>query len=143
MHTEHLQNVRAGRVLMAWLIAIAITSLVTLALVAFGPMTEDASAANTAWSTVAVIAGFSAGGFWVGFRALEAPVLHAFGIGITSLVVWFLLNVVGKLFFPSFEWPSMTPELAVGLLLAQFAAAAVGALLGYNIALRGRPGLTE
>jgi hypothetical protein len=29
------------------------------------------------------------------------------------------------------------------LLLAQFAAAIVGALLGYNIALRGEPGLSE
>ena len=143
MHTEHLQNVRTGRVLMAWLIAASVTSLAAFAFIAAGRMTEDATTANTVWSSIAVLIGFFAGGFWVGFRAIQAPVLHAVGIGLTSLASWFILNVVANFFFPTWEWPSMTTELAIGLLFGQLAASAVGALLGYNMALRGKPGLSE
>ena len=39
MHTEHLQNVRTGRVLMAWLIAASVTSLAAFAFIAAGRMT--------------------------------------------------------------------------------------------------------
>jgi len=143
MHTEHMQNVSAGRVLAGWLVAIAVTSLVTFAFMALGLLSDDPATSDTLWSTLAVLIGFLAGGYWSGFRATQAPLLHAAGIGLTSLVAWFVLNVLAQLFLPSFEWPSMTPELAIGLLLAQFLAAGVGALLGYNIATRGRPGLGE
>jgi hypothetical protein len=45
--------------------------------------------------------------------------------------------------FDGIGWTGLTPARAVGLLLAQIAAAVVGALLGYNVALRGKPGLSE
>lgn len=143
MHTEHLQNVTAGRVLAGWLVAVAITSLAALALISMGLLSEDTTAAGTWWSVLAVLIGFFAGGFFAGFRAIEAPILHAAGMGFTSLLAWFVLNALAALFFRTWEWPSLTAEMTVALLLAQFAAAIVGALLGYNIALRGEPGLSE
>lgn len=143
MHTEHLQNVTAGRVLAGWLVAAAITSLAALALVSMGLLSEDTTAASTWWSVVAVLVGFFAGGFFAGFRAIEAPILHAAGMGLTSLIVWFVLNALAALFFRSWEWPSLTAEMTVALLLAQLVAAVVGALLGYNMALSGEPGLSE
>lgn len=36
MHTEHLQNVHTARVLAGWLVAIAVTSLIILALIGLG-----------------------------------------------------------------------------------------------------------
>lgn len=143
MHTEHLQNVTFGRVVGAWLVAVAVSSLVALALIGTGVLSADADAADIWWSTAAVVIGFFAGGFFAGFRAIEAPILHAAGIGLMSLAVWFVLNAVVALFYESLGWASLTPQLAVGLLFVQLAAAIVGSLLGYNIALRGRPGLSE
>ena len=143
MHTEHLQNVGTTRVVAGWLVALAITSLVAFVFISLDLLTDETSVANTFWSVIAVMIGFFAGGFFAGFRAIEAPILHAAGMGLTSLVAWFLLNAVAAVFFPDWGWPSLTPQLAVGLLLAQLFAATVGALLGYNLALRGRPGLAE
>src|SRR5687768_10722757 len=98
MHTEHLQNVKPTRVVAAWLVAAAVTSLVALALVSSGVMSEETTASNTWWSIAAVAVGFFAGGLFAGFRAIEAPILHAFGIGLTSLVAWFLLNALASTF---------------------------------------------
>ena len=143
MHSEHLQNVTAGRVLAGWLVAAAITSLAALALISMGLLTEDSTPGNTWWSVVAVLIGFFAGGFFAGFRAIQAPILHAAGMGVMSLIVWFGLNALAAVVFRSWEWPSLTAEMTVALLLAQLVAAVVGALLGYNMALRGEPGLSE
>jgi hypothetical protein len=143
MHSEHLQNVSAGRVVAGWLVAAAVASLVALALLAAGLLHEESTPTNTWWSLVAIGVGFFAGGFFAGFRAIQAPILHAFGIGLTSLVMWFVLNALATLFFRYWGWPTVTPQFAVGVLLLQFVTATVGALMGYNIALRGRPGLAE
>ena len=145
MHTEHLQNVRPARVVAAWLVAAAVTSLAALALVSSGLMSisDESTPANTWWSIAVVAVGFFAGGLFAGFRGVEAPILHAVGIGLTSLVAWFLLNALAAMFLPGWIWSSLTPQLALGILLMQFLASTIGALLGHNLALRGRPGLTE
>jgi hypothetical protein len=143
MHTEHLQNVGAGRVIAGWLVAAAVASLAAMVFLAVGLLHEETTAANTWWSMVAIAVGFFAGGFFVGFRAIQAPVLHAIGMGLTSLLVWFTLNAVATLIFRDWGWPVMTPQFAVALLFVQFATAMVGALLGYNMALRGKPSLRE
>lgn len=143
MHTEHLQNVTVGRVVAGWLVAAAVTSLTALVLLGSGFMTGDVNNASEWWSVVAVLTGFFAGGFFTGFRAIQAPVLHAVFIGLASLIIWAVLNALAALVFTGWDWPSLTPELAIGLLLMQFVATTVGALLGYNVALRGKPGLSE
>jgi hypothetical protein len=109
-----------------------------------GLLDDETTTANTWWSMFAVGAGFLAGGFFTGFRALQAPVLHAVGIGITSLVAWFLANALSALLIDGgWTWPAVSPEFAVGLLFLQLAATVIGSLLGYNMAVRGRPGLGE
>jgi hypothetical protein len=143
MHTEHLQNVSIVQVVAGWLVAAAVASLVALALLGTGLLQEETTTANTWWSLVAIGVGFMAGGFFAGFRALRAPILHAVAIGLTSLVAWFLLNLLATLAFRNWSWPVVTPQFAVGVLLLQLVAAGLGALIGHNVAVRGRPGLAE
>jgi hypothetical protein len=143
MHTEHLQNVSVAHVVAGWLVAAAIASLVALALLGFGIMRDDMAATNTWWSLVAVAAGFFAGGLFAGFRALQAPILHAVAIGMLSLLLWAVLNGLAALAFRGWSWPTVTPQFAVAVLLLQFVACGLGALLGYNVAVRGKPGLGE
>jgi peptidoglycan/LPS O-acetylase OafA/YrhL len=144
MHTEHLQNVSVTRVVAGWLVAAAVASLVALVLLGVGVLDDDTTSTNTWWSTVAIAIGFFAGGFFAGFRALQAPVLHAAGIGLTSLVAWVLVNALSTLVSAGgWTWPVISPEFAVGLLLLQLIATVLGSLIGYNVAVRGRPGLGE
>jgi hypothetical protein len=144
MHTEHLQNVSVVRVVAGWLVAAAVASLVALALLGTGILDDDTTPANTWWSMLAIAVGFFAGGFFTGFRALQAPVLHAVGIGLTSLLAWVVLNAISALLFTGgWNWPVVSPQFAIGLLLLQLVATMLGALIGYNVAVRGRPGLSE
>lgn len=138
MHTEHLQNVHAGWVVAGWLVAFATTSLAFLALAGLGLM-GAAGGAETAWEVLAVAAGFFIGGLFAGFRSIDAPILHGIGIGLTTLVAWFLLNVLVPLFLPQADWQALTPAVAAGLLLVQLVAAVGGAWTGHRIAIRGGP----
>ena len=142
MHTEHLQNVRYGWVIAGWLVAIAATSLVVFIFEASGFVGETGTQDNIA-SLVSVLAGFIAGGFFAGFRARRAPVLHGIGIGLTSLVAWVVVNLIASTLLDAVGWSGLTAGLALGLVLLQVVAAIVGALLGYNLATEGKPGLTE
>ena len=142
MHTEHLQNVRYGWVIAGWLVAIAVVSLAVFIFEASG-FVEGGGPGDAIASLLAVIAGFGAGGFFTGFRALEAPILHGIGIGLTSLIAWVVVNLVAAALLDVVGWQSVTPAFAVGLVLVQVVAAVVGALLGYNVATRGKPGLGE
>ena len=74
MHSEHLENVRPVTVVAAWLVAVAVTSLILLALVALNLV--DAAAPSTRAAMAAVALGFIAGGFFAGMRAAAAPILH-------------------------------------------------------------------
>ncbi len=145
MHTEHLQNVTVGRVLGGWLVAIAVTSLIVFVFLASGLGDDTPGISTSLASLIAVVAGFWAGGFFVGFRALRAPILHAAGwVSLRSWRGW-----------RSTCWHSCSgtrptgpgwvlPAPATALVLAQMTAAIVGALvMGYNVALRGKPGLHE
>lgn len=142
MHTEHLQNVRYGWVVAGWLVAIAATSLVVFIFEASGFVGTGGTRDSIA-SLIAVVAGFAAGGFFAGFRARRAPVLHGIGIGLASLVAWVLVNLIAATLLDAIGWESVSAGFAVGLVLMQVVAAVVGALLGYNLATRGKPGLGE
>lgn len=143
MHSEHLQNVRFVRVITGWLIAIAVTSLAALAAIGIGTTWSESQEMGALASVLAVMVGFWIGGFFAGFRALEAPILHGIGIGLTSLVAWAGLNAVVALLSADFAWEALTPGRTAALMLAQIVAAVIGALMGYNVALRGRPTLEE
>lgn len=141
MHTEHLQNVRFGKVLLGWLVAVAITSAVLLALAAFGVL--PLAGEGTWWSVLAAAVGFFGGGFFAGFRALQAPILHGVAIALMSLVAWLAVNVVTFGLADSERWHALTATLTIAIVLVMVIAAVLGALLGYNLAVVGRPGLSE
>jgi len=141
MHTEHLQNVGFGRVAAGWAVALAVTSFVLLFLSAFDalPLTGD----DAWWSVLAAAVGFFAGGFFAGFRAMQAPILHGLAIALMTLLVWLILNVAMFGLAGRESWQGLTPTLTLILLFVMMLAAVIGALLGYNLAVVGKPSLSE
>ena len=135
MYTEHLQNVRPGYVAAGWLIAIAVASLGMFILVALG-LADPESIGGGPWASLAMIAGFIAGGVFVGFRTGEAPILHGIGIGLTSILAWVIINSVVTLFFPDQQWTSLTGVMTATTILVQVIGAVLGARWGYRLAVR-------
>lgn len=131
MHTEHLQSVRFGAVAAAWLVAIAVSSLLAFALLALHLVDPDSALATRA-SIGAVAIGFFVGGLFAGFRVGEAPILHGIAIGLFSLLAWFVVNVLSAIAFPRFGWQDLTPDLTIALILVQIVAAILGARAGYR-----------
>lgn len=136
MHTEHLQNVSVARVLAGWLVSIASTSVILVALASFGLVGEEPGR-DVVGIVVAVAVGFWLGGLSISFRALQAPILHGVAIGLTSLVVWALADAVTASAFGADAWAGLTPSITVFMLLEQVVAAVLGAWFGYRMALRG------
>lgn len=135
MRTETISNVRPSWVAFGWFIAVAVSALLILALVAFGFLSPDSSQGENGWIALALLIGFLTGGLMVGLRTREAPVLHGVGIGLFSLVVWLLANLlVGE---PTgwTTWRTLPTAQALALLVLQTCAAVVGARIG---ARRGR-----
>jgi hypothetical protein len=129
MHTEHLQNVHPVRVLGGWLVAVAITSIVVFGFIALGVLGEG-DPLEGVWAVLAVVIGFTIGGWFTGMRTLEAPILHGIALGLTSLVVWALLNLFMVLAFGSGEWTGLGETATLEVVLAQVVAAVVGCWLG-------------
>lgn len=138
MHTEHLQNVHPVRVMAGWLVSIAMTSVVVFGLIVLGLMGDDA-ARDANWAVLAVAAGFMIGGWFTGYRTLEAPILHGIALGLTSLVAWAALNLVVTVAFGETEWAALSANAAVVVLLAQIVAAVAGCWIGTSRA-RARAG---
>lgn len=137
MHTEHLQRVRFPLVATAWFVAVAVAALMFMAAVGLDLIDSDSAlAARLQMATVAV--GFFAGGLFAGLRAAEAPILHGIAIGLLTLAVWFVLNVLSAMLSPEFGWDALTPAFTISLVLIQIVAAVVGARTGYRIVLKGR-----
>src|SRR5206468_4247422 len=113
-----------------WFIAAAATALVLFGLIGLGLASSDPAAGGAGWTVLAVALGFFVGGWFTGARAGVAPILHAVGIGLFSLVAWFLVNALLGSWAGAAEWRALPPALTAGLLLLQIAAAAVGAHVG-------------
>lgn len=135
MHSEHLSNVSASAILIGWLVAVAVTSALVFVLAGLGWMTPEGTPAG--WAVAAVALGFLAGGYLTGTRDIEAPILHGVGIGLTSMVAWFALNLLASLFVNGAVGEGLPPSVTAGLLLLQMAAAIAGAWIADRRALRG------
>ncbi|HEX2079156.1 MAG TPA: hypothetical protein VHG08_15635 [Longimicrobium sp.] len=129
MHTEHLQNVRPSWVLFGWLVSVAVVAFLGLVLAAGGFADPDESVIGL-WGVFALAAGFFAGGLVTGVRVGAAPILHGVAIGVVSLLVWFVVNVVFGEALDATTWNDGTPAFYAGALILQMAAAAVGARIG-------------
>jgi putative membrane protein (TIGR04086 family) len=124
MHTEHLENVKLGRIGFGWFVSVAFTGVLFFLFVTLGVLDPNVSTANL-WMVLAIVAGFFAGGWYTGRRAGAAPVLHGVGIGLMSLVVWFAANLLGELVGTT-TWHDPPMAFAAGALLVQIAAATAG-----------------
>ena len=133
MHSEHLKNVSFASVLVGWFVAAAVAALLVFLLTAIGWMSDDDS---TWWAIVAVAIGFFAGGYLTGTRDIEAPILHGVGIGLMTLVAWFVLNALAT-FVDDAAYSGMSATATAGLLLVQMVAAIAGAQVADRRALRG------
>ncbi|HEX8691942.1 MAG TPA: hypothetical protein VF746_05965 [Longimicrobium sp.] len=137
MHTEHLQNVRPSWVAFGWFLGAAVTSALLIALIAVG-LVDRTGDGGGPWVLLAMFLGFAAGGYFVGARVGAAPILHAVGIGLFSIVVWFLANLLFGETFDAETWNSLSPAFTAGLLLLQMVAAALGARVGSREARAAR-----
>ena len=129
MHTEHLQNVRPTWVAFGWFLGAAVFSAVFFALVALKLVDAEGEGSGL-WLTLAMFVGYLAGGYFTGARVGAAPILHAVGIGLFSIIVWFLINLFFGEPLGAETWGTLSAELTAGLVLLQIAAAAIGARLG-------------
>lgn len=135
MHTEHLSNVGFASILIGWIIAVAVTSLLVFLFTATGWMSTDD--AGNLWAVIAVAIGFFAGGYLTGTRDIEAPILHGVAIGLVTLVAWFVLNALATFFVDASSYSNLSATSTAGLLLLQMAAAVAGAWIADRRALRG------
>src|ERR1700756_4493330 len=116
MHSEHLQNVRPGLVGLGWFIGAAIVSLLTIALIAVGILPPD-GLGGTVVGVVVIAAGFFAAGWYVGMRAGAAPILYAVAMGLFSLVLWFIVNLLPGQLLHSASWGNGSAAYTAGTLI--------------------------
>jgi hypothetical protein len=126
MHTEHLQNVRPSWVAFGWFIGAAATSLLLIVMIVLG-LIDAQGETGGAWVIAALFLGYAAGGYFTGMRVGLAPILHAVGIGLFSVVVWFFANLLLGEPLDATAWNELSPAFTAGILLLQMVAAAVGA----------------
>ena len=135
MRSEHLSNVHPGWAAVGWVVALAVTAGVHLALVGTGFLPPGA--AEAVGGAAAVALGFFAGGLFVGLRWSDAPVLNGVAIALISAILWF----VASLFAPepfSDHLRLAGTAATLGSLLLQLVAAVAGALTGRSMVLRGQ-----
>jgi hypothetical protein len=127
MH-ESFRSLRPVWVVIAWVLAVAVTSFVLIAAAALG-VTDAGAAREHMWVLVAIAIGFAVGGFIVGSRANAAPLLHSLAMLLLSIIVFFVVNLLGA---PSglSDWYAIVAGSTLLMLLIQLAATIVGARAG-------------
>ncbi len=131
MPSERLHNLRPTWIAFGWFIAAAASALVLLALIALRVLPAwDTGPEVDVWTAFAFLIGFVVGGFFVGLRVRSAPILHGLGIGLFSLVVWILVNLIFVDPADPAAWYALPLSSAIALLLIQTVSAIVGARIG-------------
>ncbi len=127
-----LPDLRPAWIPLGWFVGAALTSLALLAMASIGFGGADPSGGY--WTPLALVLGFGLAGVVLGMRVGAAPVLHAVGTGLFSLLVWVAVNVFLGEPTDQTAWTTLSTRAAAGLLVLQTAAAAVGARLGVRLA---------
>lgn len=128
MHSEHLTNLHPGWAISGWLVAVAVTSVLYLAMVGIGLLPSGPGLAVGVALSMAV--GFYVGGLFIGFRWNSAPILHGAAITLISVLFWFLSTLARPGSFRG--WSSPSPVVP-GLILLQFLAASAGGWTGRKL----------
>jgi hypothetical protein len=129
MQSEHLSNIHVGWVVGGWLVAAALTAALYVGGVGLGLVRPDTGAA--VWIVVSMAGGFFVGGFLVGMRWSDAPVLHGAAMTLFSVLVFFVVTLFGG------PVGAESVTLALGLILVQLVAACVGGWAGRRATLGG------
>jgi hypothetical protein len=134
MRSEHLSNVHPGWVIVGFVVAIAVTAVLHLALVATGFLPPGP--AETLGNLAAIVVGFFAGGFFVGLRWSDAPALNGAAIVLVSALLWFAVALFtsGDV---SRHLTGTGTAATLGSLLLQLLGAIAGALAGRATVLGG------
>ena len=128
MRSEQLRDVRPTWVAFGWFAAVSVAGLALVILVSLGLLSRNSDDTG-GWMVLSFVVGFFSGGWLVGWRTGAAPVLHGVGIGLFSLVVWLVLNLVAQaLGLPA--WIGLTAKGGTIVLLAQVGSAVAGAWYG-------------
>lgn len=127
MQSEQLTNLHAGWVIGGWLIAASVTAALYLGGIGLGLVQPGQGAAP--WVVVSMAGGFFVGGMMVGMRWSDAPVLHGAAITFFSVLVWFVLSLVGG------SGGVESVQMVLGLVLLQFVAACTGGWMGRRMSL--------
>ena len=122
MQSEHLSNLHVGWVIGGWLVAASVTAAAYLTGIGLGMVQPGGGAA--VWISVSMACGFFAGGALVGMRWSDAPVIHGATITFFSVMVWFVVTLLGGGELLD------SVQLVLGLVLLQFVAASGGAWMG-------------
>jgi hypothetical protein len=123
-----LPDLRPVWIPLGWFVAAALTSLFILAMAALGLVGDSPDEGY--WTPLALLLGFGLAGFVMGTRTGAAPVLHAVGIGLFSLLVWVGVNIFLGEPTDQTAWTGLGTDAAAALLLLQTISCAVGARLG-------------
>ena len=134
MHSEHISNLHPGWVIGGWLVALGTAGAVFLVLVGAG-LLPDAELSNLG-GAAAVGIGFFVGGFFVGLRWSNAPILNGAAITFLSALVWF----TSALFPGPLGGRASSGDTAfvLGMVLLQLVASVTGGLAGRSLVRHGR-----
>jgi hypothetical protein len=141
MQSEHLTNVHPGWVVGGWMVSVAVTSAVYIAFVGLGLASGTGSEAI--WDLVAVVVGFFVGGFFVGIRWTEAPILHGLVFGLVSVVFLLVVNLVAPETGEAGMPLGGSTSLVLSVILVQVFAAMAGGFAGRRVATGGIGGGDE
>jgi putative membrane protein (TIGR04086 family) len=130
MQKNSFAALRPSWIAFGWFIGAAVSALILLALVAVGLMSPDTTRDENVWIALALLIGFGVGGLFVGLRTRAAPVLHGIAIGLFSLVVWLLANLLMGEPTGWTAWRALPTVQALALIGLQTASAVVGARIG-------------
>lgn len=129
MTSPDAPRIRPTWVAFGWFIAASVTSLALFALWSLG-LPEASETGDLPWVAASIALGFGVGGLFAGWRSGSAPVLHGVGIGLFSLVVWMLANLLSRLVFREAGWETLPFTTGLFLIVLQILSAAVGAWIG-------------
>lgn len=133
--SESVSNVRPSWIGLGWFIGAALTSFIIFVLIVLGLIQANAPTEGMGVS-LALLTGFVIGGFVTGMRVKAAPFLHGLGMGVLSIIVWVVINLLAGEAVAGSGWSTISVARMAAMLVLQTASSIVGARAGVRFANR-------